>query len=128
MKHQRGTWWVGTSGWQYKHWRQRFYPAGLPTSDWFAYYATMFDTVEINNTFYRLPEASTVREWRRVAPPGFLFAWKASRYLTHYAKLTKPARPLGTMLRRAQWLGDHLGPILVQLPPHWKRNHNRLES
>ena len=74
---------VGCSGWQYKHWRGAFYPVDLPASQWFAYYASQFDTVEINNTFYRLPEALTFAAWRKQAPPGFLYAVKASRFLTH---------------------------------------------
>src|SRR5437588_3242852 len=82
---------IGCSGWQYKHWRGDFYPSGLPSSRWFEHYAGRFDTVEVNNTFYRLPEASTFATWARRAPPRFLFAVKASRFLTHMKKLKDPA-------------------------------------
>ena len=92
---------VGCSGWLYKHWRGDFYPPDVPASAWFAHYASVFDTVEINNTFYRLPEASTFEGWRRRAPAGFLFAVKASRYLTHLKKLKDPEDPLRRFFDRA---------------------------
>src|SRR3954463_10165033 len=95
---------VGCSGWQYKHWRGDFYPADLPATRWFEHYATRFDTVEINNTFYRLPEAPTFATWARRAPPGFLFAVKASRFLTHMKKLNDPAEPLERFFTRAAHL------------------------
>ena len=85
---------VGCSGWQYKHWRGDFYPADLPLKSWFEHYASVFDTVEINNSFYRLPEASTFAAWSARAPRGFLFAVKASRFLTHMKKLKEPEDPL----------------------------------
>src|SRR5207244_7785367 len=85
---------IGCSGWQYRHWRGDFYPARLPSSRWFEYYASRFDTVEINNTFYRLPEAATFAAWARRSPRRFLFAVKASRFLTHMKKLKDPAEPL----------------------------------
>ncbi|HZA35591.1 MAG TPA: DUF72 domain-containing protein, partial [Vicinamibacterales bacterium] len=85
---------IGCSGWQYKHWKGDFYPADLRTGEWFARYAATFDTVEINNSFYRLPEAHTFRSWRERAPAGFLFAVKASRFLTHMKKLKDPEEPL----------------------------------
>jgi uncharacterized protein YecE (DUF72 family) len=81
---------IGCSGWQYRHWRGNFYPDELPQSRWFQHYATRFDTVELNNPFYRLPDAETFSRWRRAAPPRFLFAVKASRYLTHMKKLKDP--------------------------------------
>ena len=84
---------IGTSGWVYKHWRGLFYPPTLKQADWFAYYARQFDTVEINNSFYRLPSAETFAAWRQQAPPGFLYAVKASRYLTHMKKLIDPQEP-----------------------------------
>ena len=117
---------VGTSGYQYDHWRGRFYPAGLAKREWFAWYAERFDSVEINNTFYRLPEASTFDAWRKAAPGGFCFALKFSRYGSHLKKLKDPRRSLGTFLRRARRLGNRLGPILVQLPPHWGPDAERL--
>jgi uncharacterized protein YecE (DUF72 family) len=117
---------IGTSGWIYRHWRERFYPQKLPVRAWFAYYARRFDTVEINNSFYRLPSPQTFAAWRQQAPRGFLYAVKASRYLTHMKKLKDPEEPLETMLDRARLLGLHLGPILYQLPPHWHCDLGRL--
>jgi uncharacterized protein YecE (DUF72 family) len=119
---------VGCSGWQYRHWRGDFYPPELPVARWFDYYASRFDTVEINNTFYRLPEAKTFASWARRAPPGFLFAVKASRFLTHMKKLKDPAEPLQRFLTRAAHLRRTLGPVLYQLPPKWPLNLERLET
>lgn len=79
---------VGCSGWNYAHWREFVYPKGLPPRRWLDYYATLFDTVEVNTTFYRLPARPAVEGWARQNPPGFLFAVKASRYLTHIKRLT----------------------------------------
>ena len=118
---------VGCSGWQYKHWRGDFYPADLPTSRWFEYYAARFDTVEINNTFYRLPEEATFGRWAQGAPTRFLFAVKASRFLTHMKKLKDPEEPLERLFTRMRPLGRHLGPVLYQLPPGWKLDKLRLE-
>src|SRR4051812_16225792 len=118
---------VGCSGWQYKHWRGDFYPADLPATRWFEHYTTTFDTVEINNTFYRLPEAPTFATWARRAPPGFLFAVKASRFLTHMKKLNDPAEPLERFFTRAAHLRRTLGPVLYQLPPRWPVNVERLK-
>ena len=119
---------VGCSGWQYKHWRGPFYPADLPQNRWLACYASRFDTVEINNTFYRLPEATAFTAWKKAVPPGFLYAVKASRYLTHMKKLKDPAEPLERLHSRARKLGAALGPVLYQLPPNMKLNVERLES
>ena len=118
---------VGCSGWQYKHWRNDFYPADLPASRWFERYASVFDTVEINNTFYRLPEETTFAAWAARAPRGFLFAIKASRFLTHMKKLKDPEEPLERLFSRMRPLGPHLGPVLYQLPPGWKLDLARLE-
>jgi uncharacterized protein YecE (DUF72 family) len=118
---------VGCSGWQYKHWRGDFYPAELPTARWFDYYAGRFDTVEINNTFYRLPEAATFERWAARAPSGFLFAVKASRFLTHMKKLKDPEEPLARLFDHMRPLRRHLGPVLYQLPPGWKLDLERLE-
>lgn len=119
---------VGCSGWQYPHWRGDFYPAELPVRLWFDHYARQFDTVEINNTFYRLAEAQTFRSWRARAPKGFVFAVKASRFLTHMKKLKDPAAPLELFFSRAKELGRTLGPVLYQLPPRWPVNIERLEE
>ena len=119
---------IGCSGWQSKHWRGNFYPAGLSATRWLEYYATHFDTVEINNSFYRLPEADTFAEWRRRVPPSFIYAVKASRYLTHMKKLKEPGPPVSLFFSRARKLGHRLGPVLYQLPPRWPRNLERLET
>ena len=118
---------IGCSGWQYSHWRGDFYPAELSQNRWLEHYATRFDTVEINNTFYRLPELETFAEWRRRVPPGFLFAVKASRFLTHMKKLNQPREPLQRLFSRAKALGGAFGPVLYQLPPRWPVNVERLE-
>jgi uncharacterized protein YecE (DUF72 family) len=119
---------VGCSGWQYRHWRGDFYPSALPVSRWFEYYAATFDTVEINNTFYRLPEASVFRAWRARAPSGFTYAVKASRFLTHMKKLKDPDAPLDLFFSRARKLGRTLGPVLYQLPPRWPVNLERFDT
>lgn len=119
---------IGCSGWNYNHWRGLFYPEEQRPQEWFATYARFFDTVEINNTFYRLPAEKTFREWRAQAPDGFIYAVKASRYLTHMKKLKEAEKPLKTFLQRASLLKEHFGPVLYQLPPHWGLNRERLES
>jgi uncharacterized protein YecE (DUF72 family) len=119
---------IGCSGWQYKQWRGGFYPAGLPTSRWFDHYARHFDTVEVNNTFYRLPEAATFAAWARRAPRGFVFSVKASRFLTHMKKLKDPEEPLARFFTRASRLRRTLGPVLYQLPPRWPVNEDRLRG
>jgi uncharacterized protein YecE (DUF72 family) len=108
---------IGTSGWQYRDWRGRFYPEGLPQRLWLEHYADHFPVVEVNNAFYRLPERSTFEQWRERTPDGFRFAVKMSRYLTHVKRLRDPAEPVGRFLERADALGDKLGPVLLQLPP-----------
>ena len=118
---------MGCSGWQYGHWRGAFYPDDLPASRWFDFYASRFDTVEINNTFYRLPEESTFDAWRDRAPAGFVYAVKASRYLTHNKKLKDPEEPVARLFGRALRLRETLGPTLYQLPPRWSLNLERLE-
>jgi len=119
---------IGCSGWSYPHWRGIFYPADLPESEWFGHYAAVFDTVEINNTFYHLPTTETVRLWRQQAPAAFLYAVKANRYVTHMKKLKDPQEPLGNLLSRMRGLKTHLGPILYQLPPHWHCDVARLRE
>jgi len=118
---------IGCSGWQYKHWRGDFYPADLPQSRWFEHYAGVFDTVEINNTFYRLPEGSTFTKWREQAPRGFLYAVKASRFLTHMKKLKDPEEPLDRFFENARHLASRFGPVLYQLPPRWPIDLERFE-
>jgi uncharacterized protein YecE (DUF72 family) len=119
---------IGCSGWQYRHWRGNFYPADLPQKKWFAHYARTFDTVEVNNSFYRLPPAETFAAWRDNAPSHFLYAVKASRFLTHMKKLKDPADPLGRFFGNARELGTTLGPVLYQLPPNFGINLERLAT
>jgi uncharacterized protein YecE (DUF72 family) len=110
---------IGCSGWQYAHWRGNFYPDDAPKGRWLEHYAEAFDTVEVNNSFYRLPEAATFRSWRSRVKPGFVFAVKASRFLTHLKKLNDPEEPIERFFARAEALGPALGPVLYQLPPRW---------
>lgn len=118
----------GTSGWNYSHWRGVFYPDGLAQSKWLGYYSTHFDTVEVNNSFYRLPEKKTFEGWRAQTPDGFTFAIKASRYLTHIKRLREPEEPLQRLLDRASGLETKLGVVLYQFPPHWRVDLDRLRG
>jgi uncharacterized protein YecE (DUF72 family) len=119
---------VGTSGWHYDHWQGAFYPGDLPSDRWLAYYSERLMTVEVNNSFYQLPEAKTLRNWQTTTPKGFLFAVKASRYITHMKQLKDPHKPLANFLERMDELGGKLGPILFQLPPKWNLNAERLQA
>lgn len=119
---------IGTSGWVYKHWQGIFYPPDLQQKQWFAYYARFFDTVEINSTFYHLQNASVFEHWGQQAPAGFLYAVKASRYITHIKYLKECKDPLETFLNRASLLGHALAPVLFQLPPGFSVNLDRLKS
>lgn len=118
---------VGTSGFDYKDWRGPFYPRFIKGGDRLAYYAEHFATVELNVTFYRMPAASAFRGWRDAVPDGFVFAVKASRYLTHIKRLSDPAGSVEFLMERASLLGDRLGPILLQLPPSMEVDFDRLE-
>ena len=118
---------IGCSGWSYKHWKHGvFYPERLKAADELAWYASRFDTAEINGSFYRLPAETMVDGWLQRSPEGFLFAWKASRFITHMKRLLDPEEPLALMFSRTDRLGGKLGPILFQLPPAMQRNHERL--
>jgi len=119
---------VGTSGYVYPHWRGRFYPSDLAQGAWLGFYAERFSTVELNNPFYRLPEASTFERWREAVPRGFVFSVKASRFITHVKRLRDPAAPVDLLFSRARALGPTLGPILFQLPPRWKAVPERLDE
>ncbi len=119
---------VGTSGWHYEHWKGPFYPEDLPEEGWLAYYRDHLHTVEVNNTFYQLPAQETLESWRGTVGEDFVFAVKASRYITHMKKLKDPEEPVETFLSRVEALGPRLGPILFQLPPNWKYNGGRLGS
>jgi len=119
---------IGTSGFHYKHWIGRYYPADIKPANMLAHYLRDFDTVELNNTFYRLPETASFDAWRNAAPPGFIYAVKGSRFLTHMVKLKDPERGLVNFIPRAERLRQKLGPILWQLPPKWNVNLERLEE
>lgn len=119
---------IGTSGWVYKHWMGIFYPVKLPGPQQLPFYAEHYDTVEVNLSFYRLPERVVFETWHAQSPEGFLFAVKGSRYITHMKKLKDPREPLERLLDRASGLGDRLGPILFQLPPHWPVDVGRLAA
>lgn len=119
---------VGCSGWSYRDWRGVVYPHDLPQKQWFAQYATMFDTVELNSTFYRLPTVHAVEQWAAAAPDDFVFAIKVGAFGTHRKKLTDPSSWLDKHVDRARRLGTSLGPNLVQLPPRWRRNASRLDE
>jgi uncharacterized protein YecE (DUF72 family) len=120
---------IGCSGWSYRHWKGGvFYPPKLKAREELAFYASRFDTAEINGSFYRLPGEAMVDGWRERAPDGFLFAWKASRFITHMTRLKEPAEPLALMFSRAERLGPKLGPVLFQLPPQLARDDGRLRA
>jgi len=119
---------IGTSGWQYRDWRGRFYPADRPARAWLDYYAATFTTVEVNSAFYRLPAADTFRGWAEQTPPDFIVAVKASRYLTHIRRLLDPVEPVARFLDRAAGLGGKLGPVLLQLPPTLPVEVERLDE
>ncbi len=121
---------VGCSGWSYPHWRDLVYPHGLPSSRWLEHYATLFDTVEVNATFYRLPKREAVAAWAAATPPGFVFAVKASRYLTHVKRLANAGPGCGRLLEAIEPLvtAGKLGPLLWQLPEEFARNDERLAA
>jgi len=119
---------VGTSGWHYDHWRHRFYPDKLPKAKWLEFYATHFTTVELNNSFYRLPSEAAFATWRDSSPANFTFAVKVSRFITHIKRLKNTQEAVETFMSRAKILGEKLGPLLYQLPPNMHRNDGVLES
>jgi uncharacterized protein YecE (DUF72 family) len=119
---------VGTSGWIYKHWRGAVYPDTLPQRRWFEHYATLLDSVEINNSFYRLPTEAAVEGWAAQAPAGFVYALKLGSFGSHRMKLKDAGSWLPNHLDRVERLGAGAGPTLVQLPPRWRRNAERLDE
>jgi uncharacterized protein YecE (DUF72 family) len=119
---------IGTSGFHYKHWCGTFYPEKTPTAKMLGCYLQHFDTVELNNPFYRLPKESTFDTWREGTPPNFVLAVKASRFITHNKKLKDPQNALDKFFPPVAHLGSKLGPILFQLPPSWKVNIERLHD
>jgi uncharacterized protein YecE (DUF72 family) len=119
---------IGASGWHYKHWRGKFYPTDVAASQMLDFYVRYFKTVEINNSFYRLPSPATFARWHDRTPADFRFAVKGSRYLTHMKKLKDPAPGIEKLLSHVKPLGKKLGPILFQLPPRWHVNPERLQE
>ncbi|MCL4369661.1 MAG: DUF72 domain-containing protein [Chloroflexi bacterium] len=120
---------IGCSGWSYPHWRDVFYPHGLRQADWFQHYSSVFDTVEINNSFYRTPSEENFQTWARKAPEGFLYAVKVNRAITQYHKLNPLAYPLfAEFVRRSERMEAALGPLLLQLPPSLGRDDGRLAA
>ena len=119
---------IGTSGYHYRHWIGPFYPPKTSTAKMLEYYVRHFDTLELNNSFYRLPTVNAFECWRDSTPSNFIFAVKASRFITHNKKLKDPENALENLLPRAENLDQKLGPVLFQLPPKWKVNVERLEN
>lgn len=119
---------VGTSGWHYDHWRDLFYPESVSRKEWLTYYARYFDTVELNTTFYRLPPLGIPAQWKKSVPRSFRFAAKGSRFLTHVKKLRDAESGLERFFERIEGLGGKLGPIVFQLPPQWPKDEQRLEA
>lgn len=119
---------IGTSGWAYKDWNGPFYPDEVKAKDRLSCISRRFPTLEINASFYRMPTDKAVAGWREQTPDDFLFAWKASRYITHNKKLNDPADSLAYMFERIRGLGDKIGPVLFQLPPNLHRNDERLAA
>lgn len=123
-----GTVYIGTSGWVYKDWQKHFYPENIPAKRHFQYYATQFPTVEVNATFYRLPTLNMVKGWRDKAPPGFVFAVKGSRFITHILKISGASKGLRKYFSRIKPMEQRIGPVLWQLPPFMKKSPERLEK
>lgn len=119
---------VGTSGYAYEHWRGGFYPAGIKTDAMLGFFATRFRTVEVNNTYYRIPRRDVVARWAEVVPPEFRFVIKASRRITHFGRLDDVKDSLDYMLQQLDVLGDRLGPILFQTPPTLRLDVERLRK
>lgn len=119
---------IGTSGWHYKHWLGTFYPAGANVKKQFEFYTQHFNTVEINNSFYKLPPREVFEGWYTNSPRKFLFVIKANRFITHNLKLLRPKEPLARLFNSILALKEKLGPILFQLPPKWKVNVERLKE
>jgi uncharacterized protein YecE (DUF72 family) len=128
LKRKPGCIHIGTSGWHYNHWVGPFYPKHTPSHEFLGIYTQQFHTVEINNTFYQLPSQDSLMDWRKGTPKQFLFACKASRFITHMKKLKDPEPSIKRFFETIQVLGNKLGPILFQLPPRWKINIERLEA
>ncbi|RDC64208.1 DUF72 domain-containing protein [Adhaeribacter pallidiroseus] len=120
--------WIGCSGWHYKHWKNIYYPAGTASQDYLKFYLQDFSTVEINNSFYRLPTPETFAAWYQAVPPDFLFSVKASRFITHLKKLKDPQQSIVRFFENVALLQEKLGPILFQLPPQWRCDASRFKD
>lgn len=119
---------IGTSGWNYDHWKGGFYPSNLSKKQWLRFYADRLPGVEINNSFYNLAERKVWEKWKEDTPKGFIFSVKASRYITHMKKLKGSEDAVQRFIDRVEALEEKLGPLLFQLPPHWRCNPERLDS
>jgi uncharacterized protein YecE (DUF72 family) len=119
---------IGTSGWQYAHWKRVFYPEGMPQRVWLEHHASLFQTVEVNNAFYRLPERRTFEQWALRTPPDYVITVKASRFLSHIKRLKDPQEPVQRLMERVAGLGDKLGAVLLQLPPTMAVDIARLDE
>ena len=124
----KGKIFIGTSGWNYKHWKGNFYPEELKQKKWLEFYSDKLKSVEINNSFYHLPETKTLKTWKDITPQNFIFAVKGSRYITHMKKLKAPKTSSRKLFTRIKHLGNKLGPILFQLPPGWGYNRERFQN
>lgn len=120
--------WIGTSGWTYAGWRGPFYPTEVPKKEWLSWYAEHFATTEVNGSFYRTPSLEAVHAWRKSTPAGFSFAWKASKFITHWKRLNPDtcANSIDLMVTRLKTLGPKAGPVLFQLPPQFEADRERL--
>ncbi len=126
---KKGKIYIGTSGWNYKHWVNEFYPEDLSKKNWLQFYIGKgFKTVELNNPFYHLPKSSTFKKWRESVPKDFVFSVKASRYITHMKKLKDPAESIKRFFDNSKELKKKFGPVLFQLPPGWKFNLERFKK
>lgn len=128
MMKKKGKIYIGTSGWHYKHWKDNFYPSDIRSDEQLLFYTQLFKTVELNNSFYRMPSIDAIKLWIKGSPRDFLFAVKGNRYMTHNKKLKDCKEPLKYFITRVSSFGKKLGPILFQLPPKWNVNAERLKS
>lgn len=119
---------IGTSGWQYRDWRGRFYPPGMPQRVWLEHHAAAFATTEVNNSFYRLPSREVFEQWRARTPDDYVITVKASRFLSHVKRLKEPEEPVARLMERVAALGDRLGAVLLQLPPDLQSEVERLDA
>jgi uncharacterized protein YecE (DUF72 family) len=120
---------IGTSGWNYDSWRGPFFPNGLPLKNQLQYYASQFQTTELNGVFYRTPSLDTVKAWRAQTGKNFIFAWKASKFITHWKRLSdNSVNSLALIEERLSLLGEKAGPVLFQLPPNFEADGERLAS